>query len=334
MRGFQFEKIGREVQGLVTQTLETLGLQKAPSNDKEVTDSPSTIHQLAAQGDLHQLRLLLSDSSINFDTPDQEGNTPLFFAMASADIETVEFFLDRQCRLNFENTHGQSPIFEAVHTNNMQFLEYVLSLENIDASITDENNNTIMHIAAINGLINSCICIATHKPELINHHDKYGKTPLMYAAENGYLNIVKLFLSDNTQVNSVCHDGWSALMYATSKEALDVMAVLIAYGANLECTDHAFKQTAFLIACKQSHVQAAELLLNHKADFNVKDYYKRTALHLAVETHNEQMVKLVLSTRVEVSALDKFGLTAREWAVVNSSPEILKRILRAEKIRK
>lgn len=334
MLGSQLQKIGHLINTLTSDVLNTFLPNKSPENKQSSSSSNQVVHNYAAKGDHHNLKMLLSNPSINFDTPDEEGNTPLFLAMSSGSIETVNFFIERQCRLNFQNTHGQTPVFEALHTNNMEFIDSVLKIESLDRNICDENGQSILHVSVINGFINSSLALINMCPELANTQDKHGKTPLMYAAEGGYVNIIKILLNDKVEINLSCRDGWTAIMYATRAGALDIMSLLIAHGADLECLDHNFRQTPYLIACKAANSDAAELLLKHRARYDAIDYYNRTALHLAVETHKNDIVKLVLSTKVEVNAKDKFGLTAREWAVVNSTPEILKKILRAEKNRK
>lgn len=326
-------KLLKSATSIAMPVLSLIGIKPKEDADTSQGLMNGSIHKYAQEGNLNSLRMLLSDPSINFDTPDQEGNTPLFKAMSCANFEVVSFLLDHQCRINFQNTHGQSPLFEAVHTNSMDFMSKVLALETIDVTITDENGSNVMHTACMNGLVNSVVVLASTHPHLVNESDKYGKTPLMYSAENAYVNILKLLLTEKTQINASCNDGWTALMYATSKGALDIMSLLIAHGADLESRDNSFQQTPFLIAVKSGHLEAAELLKKHDAKFDVTDYYDRTALHLAVETNNEEMVKCVLSTHIQVGAKDKFGLTAREWAVVNAPAEILKRIITAEKER-
>ena len=297
------------------------------------TSMDQKVHHHAALGQYQELKMLLSDPSINFDTPDEEGNTPLFLAMRSGSYETVSFLIDRGCRINFKNNHGQTAIFEAILTNNLEFITQVLSANNIDTSIYDENGQNLLHLSIINGFINSTVAVYDANSELVNQQDSFGKTPLIYAAEGGYVNILKVILSDNTLINTSCNDGWTALMYATNKGALDIMSLLLAHKAELECLDNNFKQTPYLIACKTANVDAASLLLKNNARYDARDYYQRSALHLAVETHNVDIVKLVIKTKIEVNAKDKFGLSARDWAVVNSTPEILKIILKAEKNR-
>lgn len=298
-----------------------------------VTSPEQIVHHHAGLGKHHELKLLLSDPSINFDTPDEEGSTPLFLAMRSGSAETVQFLIERGCRLNFKNTHGQTPIFEAIFTNDLDFISKIVANSTIDTNIYDENGQNLLHLSIANGFVNSTIAIYDANNELVNQQDSFGKTPLMYAAEGGYVNILKVILSDKSLINISCNDGWTALMYATHKGALDIMSLLIAHRAELECLDNSFQQTPYLIACKAANTDAASLLLKSNARYDARDYYQRTALHLAVETHDEEIVKLVLTTKIEVNAKDKFGLSARDWAVVNSTPEILKRILKAEKNR-
>lgn len=330
------EKIKKDIMSYVnnfsTWWLQTLLGQKTGNAGK--SSKHEQLAQFALSGDLGQLRLLMTDPYLNFDQPNEEGTTPIFFAMRSASVPTVNFFLERGAQVERQNTYGQTPLFEAVRTNSTDFLNTVLALKSIDMHTQDENGQNVLHVSVKEGLLNAVMALIARDPTLATVADKQGKTPLMYAAEGGYINIVKALLSDTTLVNTNSHDGWTALMYATQKGALEIISLLLAHGAELESIDNDFKQTPYLIACKMAHVEAAKLLVDRGARYDAVDYYQRTALHLAVETHNLEMVRFVLSTKVSLTAEDKFNLTAMQWAVVNSTPEILKLLTDTQKVRR
>ncbi len=67
----------------------------------------------------------------------------------------------------------------------------------------------------------------------VNGKDYFQKTPLMYACENGSLEIVKLLLSYGAaiSINERDRQGKTAFMYAKEKGYHKIMKLLLDYGA-------------------------------------------------------------------------------------------------------
>lgn len=70
----------------------------------------------------------------------------------------------------------------------------------------------------------------------VNAKDYFLKTPLMYACENGNLEIVKILLTYGASISINERDrfGKTAFMYAKEKGSLPIMNLLIEYGAKQE----------------------------------------------------------------------------------------------------
>ena len=66
---------------------------------------------------------------------------------------------------------------------------------------------------------------------IINMEDGNGNTPLMYAAENGNKDIVKLLIDKGANVNKQDKNGKTPLMYAVVKGNKDIVKLLIENGA-------------------------------------------------------------------------------------------------------
>ena len=71
----------------------------------------------------------------------------------------------------------------------------------------------------------------------VNARDKDGRTLLHYAANKGYLEIVRLLLEKGANINVQDNDGRTPLHEAMSYHALGVARFLVENGANVNLTD-------------------------------------------------------------------------------------------------
>lgn len=95
-------------------------------------------------------------------------------------------------------------------------------------------NNLIMS-AYFNRLdiMKSCI-----KNNYINVQDKHGNTALIIAAKHGNMDMVKLLLSANANINSTCCHGNTALVYALSEGYIDIVNMFIMASANVDIQNY------------------------------------------------------------------------------------------------
>lgn len=83
-------------------------------------------------------------------------------------------------------------------------------------------------------------------------------TPLMEAASAGHLDIVKLLLSHNADVNAHCATGNTPLMFACAGGQVDVVKVLLKHGANVE-EQNENGHTPLMEAASAGHVEVAKV---------------------------------------------------------------------------
>uniref|UniRef100_G1U0F7 Ankyrin repeat and KH domain containing 1 n=1 Tax=Oryctolagus cuniculus TaxID=9986 RepID=G1U0F7_RABIT len=119
-------------------------------------------------------------------------------------------------------------------------------------------------------------------------------TPLMAASSGGYLDIVKLLLLHDADVNSQSATGNTALTYACAGGFVDIVKVLLNEGANIE--DHNENgHTPLMEAASAGHVEVARVLLDHGAGINThSNEFKESALTLACYKGHLDMVRFLL----------------------------------------
>jgi tetratricopeptide (TPR) repeat protein len=123
-------------------------------------------------------------------------------------------------------------------------------------------------------------------------------------------------------------DGNTGLTLASSGRRLESVALLLAYGANIEARNNK-GQTALSIAADNGYVDVAKALLEHGADVNTRNNSGWTPLLLAAGRGREDMVHLLLSYKADTNLRSHVGATPLMAAASEGYDRIARMLLRA-----
>ncbi|KAI1452563.1 ankyrin repeat-containing domain protein [Annulohypoxylon moriforme] len=181
-------------------------------------------------------------------------------------------------------------------------------------------------------------------------------TPLMYACEEGYLEIIKKLINTKNpgHIDAQDNDGRTALHLASRKGYANVVDFLMRSGAAIDLADNKGK-TALLHASEAigslwedeydfgtapedkiippmggQYCMVLDLLFRNKANLKSKTKNGETALHLVAKQRDPQRVQLVLNHMYDPQSRtiqDNDGRTALSVAVDSSSLEIIRLLL-------
>lgn len=124
----------------------------------------------------------------------------------------------------------------------------------------------------------------------VNSKDIAGQTALMYASEQGRLEVVKYLVENGADVNvqSGVHGRGTALIYASIANRIAVMEYLLDHKADINATTH-FEETALHWAAAKGQLKAVNLLIMKNADTELKNKAGKTALDLAKEFNRKEI---------------------------------------------
>jgi len=152
----------------------------------------------------------------------------------------------------------------------------------------------------------------------INDKDASGKTPLMWLAEQGNVDMMELFLLNGSNIKALTNKKESALHFATE----DAIPLLLQYKIPINQVSTEGK-TALYNAVLQRSVPMTELLLQHGAEFQPFDDKHinevQYAIDLRVLEKNKKILPLVLAY-VSTEDLLHAVSYAQERAVSKVSP--------------
>ena len=93
----------------------------------------------------------------------------------------------------------------------------------------------------------------------------YNDTALIYASENGHIEIVEVLLDNGADVNAYNNYGNTALMMASENGHIEIVEMLLKKGADLDAKNND-GETALKTASEKGHEEVVEMLLDNGAD--------------------------------------------------------------------
>ena len=219
--------------------------------------------------------------------------TPLEMALARGHREIVNFIelTDYFINDNEEHQSGKDPMFFAKCDTFTQL------------------RRTAFHVAALKGDL-EFFKLKIPKSQNKNPKDKFGVTPLHFAAQKGHLKIVEhLCQHIDKSINPSDDHGFTVLHYAAMEGHLNIVAFytkqlrdpnpgvpscltgwdmhFLPYGENTGLTP-------FHLAAQHGHLQVVKHLCDLLEDKNPKDPFKYTPLHAAATFGHLEVVKYIL----------------------------------------
>ena len=158
--------------------------------------------------------------------------------------------------------------------------------QGLSPNTVDSNGNPMLVLAIKDRSYAVIDVLLAAKDMDVDLSNKQGETPLMYAAINGDLPLVKtLVLKNKAQLD---HISWTPLHYA----------------------------------CAKGHLEVAQFLLSNGAMVDSLSLGGTTPLMMAVQSGNEYLVKLLLDKGANLQLRNEAGLTAIDIGDIYSKPAI------------
>lgn len=200
--------------------------------------------------------------------------------------------------------------------------------------VTDITKATGIHLAAYWGLTESMQALyqrLKQSPELdtgaiLGVRDVVDRTPLILAAENGQVEVVKLLIDLGVDKEAYDTDDRTALYGAAEHGHENVVKLLLELGANKE---GAGEYTPLGAAVAEGHWTVAKLLLESGVNpEGFSDEYCKAALLSASSAGNADMVKQLLDKGANINAAEvDYGWTALTRAAEDGNEEVTKVLL-------
>lgn len=258
------------------------------------------------------------------------GESPLMIAARVGSVETVTILITAGADLSKVSDHGNTTLHVAVGAGQAAVVGALLD-NGMDVDLLRENEDpnkrlSAVMLASLQGHVEILDILLKHSRNVnLRNHDG-GETALLYALWSENIDAVKLLLAQKTiDVDPPESGGWTPLIYAATCGMTDVVADLVAHGANLNrrCVSG---DTAVSRAVWKNHTETVKTLLSFPGvDVNpASPQGGFTALHDAVSWGNAELVELLIAHGADLQIRDKFnGFTPLDYARYFNDRKIL-----------
>lgn len=101
--------------------------------------------------------------------------------------------------------------------------------------------------------------------------------------------------------------GQTPLGIATVKNDVNLVNVLLAYGADVDSIEVGSWRTPLMTASYKGHIELIEILREKESSWDTKDRSGLTALHYAVDNSQLEIVQQAIEEGADLHLKDKFG---------------------------
>ena len=145
------------------------------------------------------------------------------------------------------------------------------AMRDAPAAVVVEDQEETLHCTASQGMLSSVLALLADETFAVDMPDRFGRTPLHWAAEQGHRNVVLALLRAGAYVDCRSQRKATPIMLTASRGHVEVVRVLLQYGAGqsdcwpLKHHCHGighWRSTALHFAAAGGHVRVVKALLD------------------------------------------------------------------------
>ncbi|XP_035703978.1 ankyrin repeat domain-containing protein 17 isoform X5 [Folsomia candida] len=222
--------------------------------------------------------------------------TPLSLAASGGFVNIIKLLLQTGAEINSRTGSklGISPLMLAAMNGNTSAVRLLLDMgSDINAQI-ETNKNTALTLACFQGR-HEVVSLLLERKANLEHRAKTGLTPLMEAANGGYVEVGRVLLEKGADVNAppVPATRDTALTIAADKGHFRFVEMLLGAAANVEVRNKK-GCTPLWLSCNGGHLDVCQALQRAGADVDAQDNRRISCLMASFKKGHVKVVRWIV----------------------------------------
>ena len=287
-------------------------------------DGWTVVHWAAQKGYLDVLKLLHSNgANIHQETSDGT-NCIMSASFGTGDCKTVTWLIQQGVDVNHCNKDGWTAVQGAAQKGNLDVLKLLHSNGANIHQETSNGTNCIMSASLGTGDCKTLTWLIQQGVD-VNHCNKDGWTAVHWAAQKGYLDVLKLLHSNGANIHQETSDGTNCIMSASFGTGdCKTVTWLIQQGVDV---NHCNKDgwTAVHLAAQKGNLGVLKLLHSNGANIHQESSDGTNCIMSAsLGTGDSKTLTWLIQQGVDVNHCNKDGCTAVQGAAQKENLDVLK----------
>ncbi|XP_059917869.1 protein phosphatase 1 regulatory subunit 12A isoform X5 [Gadus macrocephalus] len=179
-------------------------------------DGLTALHQACIDENSEMVQFLVESGS-DINRGDNEGWTPLHAAASCGFIQITKYLIEQGAQVGAVNSEGELPLDVATEDAMERLLKGEIKKQGVDMDQARKQEQRVM--------LQDATAVLTGSGSLVPHHNTKA-TALHVAAAKGYIEVLKVLLQCELDVDSMDVDGWTALHAAAHWGQEEVCSLL------------------------------------------------------------------------------------------------------------
>ncbi|XP_062568093.1 putative ankyrin repeat protein RF_0381, partial [Saccostrea cucullata] len=269
----------------------------------------SALHFVAFAGEKEVFTFLVQNGCDPY-CRTSHGTTVLHYACQNGKLNMVEHLYEKYHILftsEYNDFEGQSCQNWAAQSGNLELYEYLLN-KNVKYN---DDSNTPLHMACQSGQYEMFKYLLEKHPEALSIKNREGYAVLHYVANGGNIQILKLLLERNVQIDELTDDDKTVLHVASSFRQFELVQYLVNEHSFLLHKKDKKGESALHCAAWGGNLDLFKYLIEKGLKVKCKTSNEQTVLHMCCKNGKVEIVKYLMYNYPDLFPLkDEDGVTA------------------------
>lgn len=276
--------------------------------------TPLTI--AAEKGNMEIIKMIVEDGKAVVNDPSSYGVTPLIAAAAAGNDKVVEYLIAQGADVTAKDDLGKTALIYTIGFDNPKLISSLIKLDNKAVNLPDNSGNTPLIYAAQKGLVNNMKLLLANGAKVDYRNPATGLCALSAAAAEDQSAAIRLLArTGKADVNLPDLSGRTPIFYAVEQNKADALRTLISLGADVNAQDNN-GVTPLMRASAKNRQDCVEILLKQKnINADLKDFQGRTAITYSVYAEEVAPAQALLKAGADINTRDSASNTPLMGAV-------------------